>query len=110
MPLRVKAHHEGLDHAPAAAVARGHNGLRLGGVQSDRLFAQHVLACIERLDRPFDMQMVGQRVVDRFDFRIVQECLVIAVAAGDTEARGDARRTARHRARPRRKQRRVDRR
>jgi hypothetical protein len=37
--------------------------------------------------------MVGQRVVDRFDLRIIQECLVVAIAAGDTEARGDARRT-----------------
>src|SRR5580704_117874 len=90
MPLRMVSHHESLDHPHAAPVARGNDGLCLGRVQPDRLFAQHVLAGPEGLNRPLDMQMVGQRIVDRVYLGIVQERLVITVTAGDAKACGDA--------------------
>ena len=89
MPLRMEAHHEGLDDAPAAAVAGRDDGLCFNGIEGDWLLAEHVLAGLECLHRPFDVQVVGQRVVDRLDLRIVEQCLIAAVAARNAEARGD---------------------
>ena len=81
-----------------------------GGGQGERLLAQDVLAGPSRGDRPFGVQVVGQRDVDRVDVRVGEERLVGAVGPRDPElgrrppprarlARGDredlaARRTA----------------
>ena len=52
--------------------ARRDRGNRFGflRVRGERLLAQHVLARLERGDRPLRVQPVGQRVVDRVDVRI----------------------------------------
>ena len=65
--------------------ARGDQRLRLVGVKSDRLLAQHVLAGLQRADGPGDVQLVGQRIVDRLDRRIGEQLLIGAVGAGDAE-------------------------
>ena len=51
------------------------------GVEPDRLLAQDVLARLERLDRPRDVEFVRQRIVDRLDLGIGQKLLVGAVGA-----------------------------
>jgi len=43
---------------------------RVDGIQPDRLFTQHMLACPRRGNGQWDMQMVGQRIVDCIDFGI----------------------------------------
>jgi hypothetical protein len=87
----MKTHHEGLDHALAAALACGNDGLSLAGIEPDRLLAQHVLARLQGFDGPLHVQVIGQRIVDGLDFRVGEQRLVAAVAAFDPEARGDAR-------------------
>ena len=92
MPLRVITHHERLYHATPAAVARRDDRLRLYRVQRDRLLAQHVLARLECPDRPFDVQVIGQRVIDRIDVRVVEQRLVAAETVRDAKLRRDQRR------------------
>ena len=87
-PLRMVAHHERLGDELAGPRARGDQRLRLVGVKRDRLLAQHVLAGLQRADRPGDVQLVGQRIVDRLDRRIGEQLLIGAVGAGDAERGG----------------------
>ena len=87
-PLRMMAHHERLGDELAGPRARGDQRLRLVGVERDRLLAQHVLAGLHRADRPRDVQLVGQRIVDRLDRRIGQQLLIGAIGAGDAERLG----------------------
>ena len=54
----------------ALAGARdGLDAIDVVGAQRQRLFAQHVLAGVERAQRPLDVQRVGQRNVDGVDRR-----------------------------------------
>ena len=85
----MEAHHEGLDDALTAAVPGRDDRLCFEGIERDRLLAEHVFARLERLNGPFDVQVVWQRVVDRLDLWIVEQRLVTAVAASDAEARGN---------------------
>ena len=55
------------------------------GVQADRLFAEHVLACLGGAHGPRHVQVIGQRIVDRVDLRIGQHLLVGAVGFGNAE-------------------------
>ena len=56
---------------------------------ADRLFAQHVLAGLGRLDRQRHVQVVRQRIVDRVDLRVGEHLLVRAVGLRNPElARG----------------------
>ena len=80
-PLRVGADHERFLDSHAGAVAHRDQLRALGGVEPDRLLAQHVLAGLGGLDRPGHVQVVGQRIVDRVDLGVGQELLVAAVAA-----------------------------
>jgi len=93
-PLGMVGDHEGLGGELARPVARRDEGVDLRGAQRDRLLGQHVLAGLERLQRPFDVGVVGQRVVDRVDLRIGEQRLV---AVGDPRpvARREAVRLAR---------------
>ncbi len=87
-PLRVMAHHESLGDEPSGLVARGDQHPRLFRVERDRLLAEHVLARLQRLDRPGHVQLVRQRIVDRLDLGVREQRLVGAVGAGDPEASG----------------------
>ena len=86
LPLRVMADHEGfLDaHRPR----RGEQGARLLGAQSDRLLAQHMLACGGGLQRQRHVKVVGQWVVDGLDLRVGQQLLVRAIGARDPQGLG----------------------
>ena len=64
---------ERLHHDEAGARRNGGNLLGFVRVRGERLLAQHVLACLERGDRPLRVEPVGQRVVDRVDLGIGEE-------------------------------------
>ena len=88
-PLRVMAVHEGLHQLQLRVAAPGvHQQLALGGRQPNRLFAQHMLARLERLDGPRHMQMIGQRVVNGLHLRVSEQCLVAAIAARNPKRGG----------------------
>ncbi len=59
-------------HEPGAVGDRGHL-FGLGGVVGEGLLAEHVLARLERGDRPLRVQTVGQRVVDGVDVGIGEQ-------------------------------------
>ena len=61
---------------------------RFLGRDGDGLFAEHMLAGPGGRQGQRHMQMVGQRVVDRLDFRVFQHGLIGAVGLGDAELRG----------------------
>ncbi len=76
-PLRVVTDHEGLgDHHAGRHTPQL---LGFGGIEGDRLLAEHMLAGFQRLDRPGHMQVVGQRVVDRLDGGVGQQRLVAPI-------------------------------
>src|SRR4051812_47924857 len=81
--LRVEAPHERLHQHAAGALGRVERRLDLRRAARQRLLAQHVLAGLERPDRPRHVQRVGQRVVDGIDLRVGQQRLVGAVHARD---------------------------
>ena len=59
----------------------------------DRLLAQHVLAGGGGREGQWHVQVIGQRVVDRLDLGIGQQCLVRAIRLQDAQSiRGAARR------------------
>ena len=53
------------------------------GWRDERLLAQHVLARLERADRPFAVHRVRQRDVHRFDLRVGEESVVGTERARD---------------------------
>ena len=65
---------------------RGH-ALRFLRVRGERLLAEHVLARFERGDRPFGVQTVRQRVVDRVDVRVGEQCRIRIVHRCDAVLR-----------------------
>ena len=89
LPLRMVAHHKRLGNQLAAALTRSHELPALLGVQRHRLLAQHVLAGFERAHAPGNMQVVGQRDVDRLDVRVGQQRLVATVGLGNAQLAGD---------------------
>ena len=76
---------------------RVHQLLAFGRGQADRLFAQHVLARLQGLDRPGHVQVVGQRIVDRLDLGIGQQLLVGAIGLGNAQFGGRGRALSRFR-------------
>ena len=57
----------------------------LGRGQSDRLLAQDVLARLQRANRPKNVLIVGERIVDGVHIQVRQECLVRAVPARNAQ-------------------------
>src|SRR3954467_9231690 len=55
--------------------------------QPDRLLAEHMLPRLDRLDRPGDVQVVGQRVVDRVDLGIGQQRFIGIMSLWDAQTR-----------------------
>src|ERR1022692_684592 len=87
-PLRMRAHHESFAHLHAGAGLRFEQLAGFGGVESQRLLAEHVLSGLGRAHRPGHVQVIGQRVVDRLDFRIGQQFLVGTVGFRNAEGGG----------------------
>ena len=78
VPVVERLHHD----EPGARRDRRHRfGFR--GVRRERLLAEHVLARLQRRDRPLGMEPVGQRVVDRIDLGIGEERRVRVVHGRD---------------------------
>ena len=71
--------HEAVHQLDALGPAEIDQRPRFGGGRRQRLFAQDVLAALGGLARPFVVQRVGQRNVDRVDLRIVEQRFVAAV-------------------------------
>ena len=84
-PLRMVAVGKRLLDVPAALVARRDQGEDIGGRQAKRLLAKHVLAGREGPRRPLDVQVVGQRHVQRVDAGIVDQRFVGSEVARDAE-------------------------
>src|ERR1035441_3322051 len=57
LPLRMAVDHEGLGDLDAGAGTYSEKRLRFGSGQAERLFAQHVLAGLGGLDRPWNVQV-----------------------------------------------------
>ena len=77
------APHERLHQQAAGAVGGVEGLLDLGGGPRERLLAQHVLAGLERADRPRHVERVRQRDVDRLDVGVLEKRLVAPVRALD---------------------------
>ena len=77
--MRVVHDHVGFDSELARGVPRSDKAVELALFHRDRLFAEDVLASFERLYRPIDMQMVGQRNIDGLDIGIGQQRVVVGV-------------------------------
>ena len=71
--LRIVAVHEGLGQEAAGAVGRVERRLDLLRMARERLLAQHVLAGLDRADRPFAVHRVRQGDVDGLDLRILEQ-------------------------------------
>ena len=71
--LRVVAVHERLAQQSAAPLGGVECRIHLLGVARERLLAEHVLAGLERFDRPLGVQRVRQRDVDRLDLGIGEQ-------------------------------------
>ena len=83
------APHERLGQDEALALGDVEGALDLLGAARQRLLAEHVLAGLERADRPLDVQRVGQRDVDRVDLGVGEQRLVGAVRARDAVLGGE---------------------
>jgi hypothetical protein len=75
-PLGMVDDHVGLGHEEARAVPRLDQPVELGGVHGHGLFGEHVLARLDGLERPLQVEVVGERDVDRLDLRVGQERFV----------------------------------
>ena len=78
---------EGFLHQKAGLIPRRDELLGLCRVHGERLFAQHMFARFERLDRPRHMQIIGEGIVHHVDFRIVDQRLIGTMGARDAEFR-----------------------
>ena len=76
---------EGFLDQQSGFVARRDQVLGLGRVHGERLFAEHMLAGFERLDRPRHMKVIGQRVVHHIELRVLDQRLIGAVRPRDAE-------------------------
>jgi len=70
------------------AIAGGDEGAAFGDGHRDRLLAEDVLAGFRRANRPWDVQVIGQRVVDGFDFRVGEQLFIRSVGFGNAQIRG----------------------
>ena len=75
-PLRVVDGHIGFGNQMARGLARGDQAVEIFLRHGDRLFAEHRLPGLGRLDRPMHMKRIGQRHIDRVDIGIGQQVLI----------------------------------
>ena len=74
--LRVMHDHIGLCGQQPAGITGGDQLIKLPLGHRNRLFTQHMLASGQRFQHPFDMQVIGQRDVNRVHVRISQQRLI----------------------------------
>src|ERR1700687_2922859 len=86
---------ECLFDVPRALVARALQRADVGGGQAKWLFTENVLAGCERSHRPLDMQMIGNRNIERLDLGVVDELVVGTEVARNAELLRDCFRLAR---------------
>ena len=84
-PLRMEAHHEGFAQMHLRRIGPQH--LELARSHRHRLLAQHMLAGLRRGERQRNVEVIRQRVVDRFDRRVGEERVVGPVGPRDAECR-----------------------
>ena len=87
----VEAPVERLDDRLPALRASGQDGLGFGSVRREGLLQQHVLAGLERAQRPGRVQRVGQGVVDGVHVRVGQQGLVAPEGQLDAVPLGERR-------------------
>jgi hypothetical protein len=75
-PLGMVHDHVGLGHQQPRPVPRLDQPVELLGPHRHGLLAQDMLARLDGLQRPFDMEVVGQRDIDRLHLRVGQKLLV----------------------------------
>ncbi len=75
--------HEGLKDGHTIRLGRGLDAIQFIQGQRQGLFAEHVLARFGGPDRPFGVEVVGQRVVDDVDAGIGQQFFIAAVGLGN---------------------------
>ena len=81
--LRIVAPHERLHAEEPLCLGHVEDGRDGERIRAHRLLAEHVLAGLERADRPLAVQPVRQRDVDRVDRRVGEQRLVAAVGGRD---------------------------
>src|SRR6267143_5994920 len=84
-PLGMGLHHERFADFDTAAVAHAQQRTRLRNAHTQWLLAQHMLPCLRRFDRPRHVQMIRQRIVNRFDLRIGKQLFVGTVRLRDSQ-------------------------
>ena len=61
--------------------------LCLGSGQSDGFFAKHMLSCLQRLNRPWNVQVIGQGIVNGINIRICEQFFIGTIGFRDTQLR-----------------------
>ena len=87
-PLRMPAIHERLHQLDLFVGTHLGDLARFGGVEPEWFLAQNMLPGAGRRHGPGCMVMVGERVVDGVDIRIVEKFLVAAIGARDRHRGG----------------------
>ena len=81
-PAGVSPHHEGFADFYSGGIARAYQVRDLSSVERNGLLAQNMLACLGRLERPGNVQMIGQGIIDGVDRRILEQFFVGSVCSG----------------------------
>ena len=74
--LRMEAIHEAFHQRQPGLCECRHNARGIGGIEAQRLFAQHRLAGGGAFDGPIAMHGIGQRNIDRIDAGIGKEVVI----------------------------------
>ena len=83
--MRMRTNHESLSNFYARTIASFQKRSGLFNRQTDRLLTKNMLSCFGSFDRPWDMKMIGQRVVNGFDIRIGQEFLIRSISLSNSQ-------------------------
>ncbi len=81
----MAAHHKGLFDLHPGPVAHFQQRHRLFRGHANGFFAKHMFAGFSCFDRPRHMQMIGQRIINRFDFRVGQQLFVRSICFRNPE-------------------------
>ena len=81
----MRANHESLSNFYARTIASFQKQSGLFNRQTDRFLAKNMLSCFGSFDRPWDMKMIRQWVVNGFDIRIAQKLLIRSVGLSNSQ-------------------------
>src|SRR5206468_3812577 len=87
-PLWMGANHKGLADLDTGLIARRDQRLTLSRAQADGFFAQHVFARPGGPNRPRNVQVVRQGIIDRLHIRIGEQFFVRPVSLRNLEFPG----------------------